>query len=122
MERCVSFFLGTQNGDGSWGFVDNGNGLGTLEETAFALQGLLYYSQHVQAIDLDPMRQGVEYILDHYPAARHPEMWMAKVLNSPENIIDSTIIGALMMYRQASGGTSRGGPDGAGGSRRRDVE
>lgn len=108
MERCVSFFRDTQNGDGSWGFIDNGNGLGTLEESAFALQGLLYYNQHVERIDMDPIRQGVEFILDNYPTARHPEMWMAKVLNSPENIIDSAIIGALMMYRQASGTTSNG--------------
>ena len=48
MERCVSFFLDTQSDDGSWGFISNGNGLGTLEETAFALQGLLYYDRNVQ--------------------------------------------------------------------------
>jgi hypothetical protein len=104
MERCVSFFLDTQLQDGSWGFVDNGNGLGTLEETAFALQGLLYYHLNVEHIDVAPIRQGVEYVLAHYPTARHPEMWMAKVLNAPENIIDALIIGSLLMYRKLVGG------------------
>lgn len=102
MERCVSFFLDTQSDDGSWGFIDNGNGLGTLEETAFALQGLLYYNNHVESIDPSPLVRGIQYVLDNYPTAKHPEMWMAKVLNAPENIIDSLIIGALMMYRQTA--------------------
>jgi hypothetical protein len=31
-------------------------------------------------------------------------MWMAKVLNAPEIIIDSLVIGALLMYRSATGG------------------
>ncbi len=108
MERCVDFFLNTQRDDGSWGLISNGNGLGTLEETGFALQGLLYYHQHVESIDTEPMRRGVEYILDGFPSARYPEMWWAKVLYAPQNMIESCIIGALLMYRQAVGSANEG--------------
>jgi hypothetical protein len=109
MERCVSFFLDTQLQDGSWGFIDNGNGLGTLEETAFALQGLLYYNQHVENIDVHPIRQGVEYILAHYPLARYPEMWVSKVLYAPGNIIESLVQSALVMYRDGCAGGETSG-------------
>jgi hypothetical protein len=107
MERCVSFFNDTQKQDGSWGFIDNGNGLGTLEETAFALQGLLYYHNNVEHIDMAPIRQGVEYILANYPTAQHPEMWVSKVLYAPSIIIESLIQSALMMYRDCTGGDDR---------------
>jgi hypothetical protein len=104
MERCVDFFIDTQRDDGSWGFTSNGNGLGTLEETAFALQGLLYYNQHVTSIDLDPVYRGIEFILDGFPSAHYPEMWWAKVLNSYHNMVESGCIGALLMFRQADRG------------------
>jgi hypothetical protein len=106
MESCVDFFLDTQRDDGSWGFTSNGNGLGTLEETAFALQGLLYYHQHVESIDLEPVNRGIEFILDGFPSARYPEMWWAKVLNTSENIVESGVIGALLMFRQAGPSTT----------------
>ena len=103
MERCLSFLLENQNEDGSWGFIENGNGLGTLEETGFALQGLLYYHQEVEPIDPTPIHRGVEYLVDHYPAAIFPAMWVAKVLYCPVNIIEGVIEGALLMYQQNFG-------------------
>ena len=112
-ERCASFFLDTQHPDGSWGFV-LGNGLGTIEETAFGLQGLLYYHHEVERIDTVPIRRAAEYLLEGYPAARHPEMWMAKVLYAPGNIIDTLVLGALTMYRDWVGGGGRASPRGGG--------
>ncbi len=101
MERCLSFFLDSQKEDGSWGFIDNGNGLGTLEETAFALQGLLYYNQQVERIDMTPVHKGVEFVLERYPCVSYPDMWVGKVLYSPVSIIEGVIDGALLMYRNA---------------------
>jgi hypothetical protein len=108
MDRCVSFYLDTQYDDGSWGFISNGNGLGTLEETALVLQGLLYYNNHVERLDTEPLRKGMEYILDAYPSADYPAMWWAKVLYTPKNMIDATVISAMMMYRQVAGAVSEG--------------
>jgi hypothetical protein len=108
MERCVSFFLDTQSDDGSWGFISNGNGLGTLEETAFALQGLLYYDRNVQRVDPDVIHRGIDYVLDNYPTAKYPEMWVAKVLYAPGNIIESLVQGVLMMFRQGCEGAAQG--------------
>ena len=99
MERCVSFLLDTQCDDGSWGFISNGNGLGTLEETAFALQGLLYYDRNVQRLDPEVIHRGIGYVLDNYPTAKYPEMWVSKVLYAPGNIIESLVQGVLMMFR-----------------------
>ncbi len=103
MERCVSYFLDTQHQDGSWGYVFS-NGLGTLEETAYALQGLLYYHHNVEPIDEVPIRQGVEYILAHYPTAEYPPMWMAKVLYLPRTMVESAIVSSLIMYKRFVGG------------------
>jgi len=108
MERCVSYFIDTQNDDGSWGFISNGNGLGTLEETALVLQGLLYYNNHVESLDTEPLSRGVEYLLGNYPRADYPAMWWAKVLYAPRNMIDATVISTLMMYRQVAGVVSEG--------------
>jgi halimadienyl-diphosphate synthase len=110
MERCLDFLLNTQKEDGSWGFVNNtnGNGLGTLEETGFALQGLLYYHSQVAHIDPLPIRRGVEYLVDRYPPAKFPAMWVAKVLYCPVNIIEGIIEGALLMYKQNFGGNLDG--------------
>jgi hypothetical protein len=111
-DRLASFFMDTQHEDGSWGYVhDKGPGTagpsGTVEETAFALQGLLYYHRFAQPIYERPLREGVEWLLDHYPCHRHPEMWMAKVLYAPGNIIESVVVGALTMYRDFVGGDGR---------------
>ena len=112
MERCLSFLLDSQKEDGSWGFIDNGNGLGTLEETAFALQGLLYYDQQVESIDLGPVHRGIEYILDRYPCAAYPEMWIGKVLYSSPGIIEGVVDGALLMYKNATKERDQSSPEG----------
>ena len=99
MERCVSLFLDTQSDDGYCGVISNGNGLGTLEETAFALQGLLYYDRNVGRVDPEVVHGGIGFILDNYPTMQYPEMWVSKVLYAPGNIIESLVQGVLHMFR-----------------------
>jgi hypothetical protein len=99
MERCVDYFLDTQRDDGSWGNISNGNGLGTIEETAFALQGLLYYDRNVRRVDPEVVHNGIGFILDNYPTVQYPEMWVSKVLYAPGNIIESLVQGVLHMFR-----------------------
>ncbi|NIP34014.1 MAG: hypothetical protein GWN18_20015, partial [Thermoplasmata archaeon] len=108
MERCVDYFLDTQRDDGSWGFTSNGNGLGTIEETAFALQGLLFYDRNVGHVDPEVVHGGVGFILDRYPTVRYPEMWVSKVLYSPGNIIESLVQGVLHMFRHGGPGPGTG--------------
>ncbi len=107
MERCVSFFLDTQHPDGSWGFV-LGNGLGTIEETAYALQGLLYYHSRVERLDESVLHRAVEYVVDRFPAPAYPEMWAAKVLFAPRHIIESLVTGTLLMFKRHVGGDHSG--------------
>jgi len=106
MGRCASFFLDSQHQDGSWGFVC-GKGQekeGTVEETAYALQGLLYYHHYAEPVDEMVLRRGAEYIVDNYPTAAFPDMWMAKVLNTPRCIVDSLVLSSLIMYKRFAGG------------------
>ncbi len=107
MERCVDFFLDTQRDDGSWGFTSNGNGLGTIEETAFALQGLLFYDRNVRRVDPEVVHRGIGFMLDGYPAVRYPEMWVSKVLYAPGNIIDSLVHGVLHTFRHGGAGSGQ---------------
>jgi hypothetical protein len=108
MERCVSVLLDTQSDDGSWGYISNGNGLGTLEETAFALQGLLYYDRYVNKVDPDVIHRGMNYVLGAYPTAKYPEMWVSKVLYAPGMIIESLVQSVLMMFRRGGDATLAG--------------
>jgi halimadienyl-diphosphate synthase len=92
-DKAVDWFMNTQNTDGSWGVL-NGNS----EETAYAVQALIYYHKNVEKIDIERVEPGIKYILENYTNENYPELWIGKGLYAPRNIVKSAIISALYMY------------------------
>jgi halimadienyl-diphosphate synthase len=99
VERAVSWILDTQNENGMWG--DNG---GTLEETAYAVQALLYYHQKVDHIDIENVSRPLTHFDSIFSAQKSmlPELWIGKVLYCPTNVVLSSTISASVMYNTAA--------------------
>ena len=95
--KAVSWILETQNENGMWGYEK-----GSFEETAYAVQALLYYYMNVERIDLSPVVRAVR-LLFSANIEKCPEFWVAKGLYVPTNIVKSAIVSALNMYKTAIG-------------------
>jgi halimadienyl-diphosphate synthase len=95
--RAVGWVMETQKENGMWGYEE-----GTIEETAYAVQALLYYHMHVERIDLEPVAKAIPYI-SIMNMKECPEFWMAKGLYVPTNIVRSAVASAMNMYRIAVG-------------------
>ncbi len=97
----IDWLLHTQRSDGSWGFFRQG----TAEETAYVLAALLHYNQHTP-IDQDVLHRGAAYLsreLDSNTLAYSTELWIAKCLYTPYDIVQSAILSALILYDQMFG-------------------
>lgn len=92
-EKAVSWILETQNENGTWG--DNG---GTLEETAYAVQALLYYHQNVDHLDVSVVSEALSHIHSTSLPNALPEQWIGKVLYCPVNVVFSSLVSASIMY------------------------
>lgn len=98
-EKAVSWILKTQNSNGTWG--ENG---GTLEETAYAVQALMYYHRYVERIDIARMSRAISALILNgctSPVCL-PDLWTGKVLYTPVRIVLSSIASAQFM-----GGTEK---------------
>jgi halimadienyl-diphosphate synthase len=94
--KAVSWILETQNENGMWGYEG-----GSIEETTYAVQALLYYHMHVERIDLEPVAKAMPHICV-VNMKECPEFWVAKGLYVPTNILTSAIASALNMYKTAA--------------------
>lgn len=95
--KAVSWIQSSQNENGLWG-KDGG----TLEETAYAVQALLYYNQHVESIDLKRVSNALSILdLRKYVqlSSNLSEMWVAKVFLAPVRVVGSAIASAQFMAR-----------------------
>jgi halimadienyl-diphosphate synthase len=91
-EKAVSWIQKTQNENGLWG--ENN---GTLEETAYAVQAILYYHHTVERLDISTIKLPR---LGHGPPLVQnmlPDLWIGKVLYTPVNVIFATIASAQTM-------------------------
>lgn len=94
-EKAVSWILETQHENGLWG--KHG---GTLEETAYAVQALLYYHRHVEPIDIQSISKAVSALNVRSfvsSTAALPEMWVAKVFLAPIRVVGSAVASAQFM-------------------------
>jgi len=91
----INNLLSEQRSDGSWGYY----GPATLEETAYALNSLLYYHTRIAPLPIEPIDQAARYILTHF-TTEHPSLWIGKALYAPTNVINATILGTLNLYLQ----------------------
>lgn len=89
---AVKWILSTQRSDGSWGWYGP-----TAEETAYCMQALITYHNQVDRLNTTQINQGADYLYRQYGIWKMPSMWIEKCLYTPEHIVESTILSALIM-------------------------
>jgi halimadienyl-diphosphate synthase len=91
-EKGVSWILDTQNENGTWGL-----NTGTIEETACAVQALMYYHQNIEHIDIPHSLNTLDINHVHSPSTLC-ELWIGKTLYTPLNVVFSSMVSASIMY------------------------
>jgi halimadienyl-diphosphate synthase len=96
----IEWILHTQRVDGSWGFYDEG----TVEETAYVLTALLYYHQHEQ-VKKEVLQRAAAFLAANHQGADsdYPELWIGKCLYTPQDIVRSAVLSALILYEEQFG-------------------
>jgi halimadienyl-diphosphate synthase len=94
VEESVRWIVESQNSDGSWGTY-----LSTAEETAYAMQALWVWNNTVARIPKGAFRRGAIW-LDENMDKPYPPLWIGKCLYSPNLVIRSAIISALVLAQQ----------------------
>lgn len=99
-EPTIEWLTHTQRENGSWGFFDHG----TAEETAYALTALLHCNRYYD-VDDEILHRGADYLMsaDLGPDAAYPELWLAKSIYSPYDIVRSGILASLILYEETFG-------------------
>ncbi|MBU7030921.1 MAG: hypothetical protein HXS53_00180 [Theionarchaea archaeon] len=95
--RGISWILNSMNPNGTWG--SNG---GTLEETAYAIQALMYYHHHVEHVNLEFIHQATHMLQSrkcHSLLGNPPELWIGKVLYTPIRVVLSVVASAQFMLK-----------------------
>ena len=89
----VHDILRSQKTDGGWGHF----GFSTAEETAYALQSLLYWHCNIAKIENMCLRAATQYLsLHRYD--RHVPLWIGKCLYMPPTLVGAAILAALNTY------------------------
>lgn len=91
VEDSVKWILETQAKDGSWGTY-----LPTAEETAYALQALWFWNEHVGKVPKSAFRNGVRWLKENMDQP-NPPLWIGKCLYNPNLVIRSAVISALAL-------------------------
>jgi halimadienyl-diphosphate synthase len=95
--HTIDWILHTQNENGSWGFF----GVGTAEETAYALMTLLHYYNRFQSIDPDIIKRGADFLSSSYQDnTDFPELWLGKDLYTPTDVVHSSILSTLILFER----------------------
>lgn len=88
--EAVEWIIDSQNSNGSWGVYRE-----TIEETAYALWALLYYYENVEKIDEKIILNGIQYLSKNLNSEDYPELWIAKGLYCPLNVVKSAVLSVL---------------------------
>jgi halimadienyl-diphosphate synthase len=91
VQDSVQWILRSQNRDGSWGTY-----LSTAEETAYAIQALWFWNEHIAKIPRHALRNGARWLKEHVDTP-HPPLWIGKCLYNPSLVIRSAVISALSL-------------------------
>ena len=70
----------------------------TAEETAYAMQALWVWNQSAGKIDSKVIKKGAEWLEANLNEPYHP-LWIGKCLYSPQIVIRSAVVSALMLGR-----------------------
>lgn len=91
VEDAVAWILETQNVDGSWGTY-----LPTAEETAYAIQALWFWNEHIAKVPKNVFHNGAHWLQEHLDRP-YPPLWIGKCLYNPNLVIRSAVISALAL-------------------------
>ena len=97
IESTLDWLMRTQNPNGSWGSKD-----GNIEDTCLAVQCLLFYHNNIGSIDIDIISRGIFWIFNYWDGII-PELWIAKGLYNPENVVISLALSVLYDYYKTFG-------------------
>lgn len=93
VKRYIGYIVEHQRQDGGWGYYQ----YSTAEETAYALQALLYWHRHTRPLEFDVLTQAAQYLIKHQHSS-HTSLWIGKCLYTPDRVVDAAISGALYDY------------------------
>ncbi len=93
-ELSVQWLIRTQHADGSWGYQ-----FSTAEETAYCLQALCIWKQHGGDVPKAVLYNAAAWLKDHMDEP-HPPLWIGKGLYTPESIVRSVILSALLLLEK----------------------
>jgi halimadienyl-diphosphate synthase len=91
----VQWILDNQNKNGSWGIQ-----FPTAEETAYCIQALNIWNQNEGRVPKDSIKRARTWLKDHVEPP-YPPLWIGKGLYSPELVVRSAIISALLLAEEA---------------------
>lgn len=91
VQGSVEWILGSQNRDGSWGTY-----IPTAEETAYAIQALWFWNEHVARVPKNALKHGARWLQEHMDQP-YPPLWIGKCLYNPSLVIRSAVISALAL-------------------------
>lgn len=102
-QPTIDWMLHTQRPDGSWGYFD----VGTVEETAYVLTAMLYYHQH-EPVKKEVLQRAAEFLVANHkgPDSDYPELWIGKCLYTPQDVVRSAVLSALILYEETFGNVS----------------
>ncbi len=98
VDRAVAWALGNQRRDGGWGRWN-----GSAEETAYALQILLYRAEPDRSLRT-AARRGLRYLVAAQDSPPVP-LWHGKELYAPVEVVRAAVIGARHLAESALGET-----------------
>jgi halimadienyl-diphosphate synthase len=91
-QPALDWLIDSQRPNGGWGVSQS-----TPEETAYALQALLFWKkQGNTTVPLEVLRKGREWLRVHQNDCS-PSLWIGKCLYCPERVVQSAVFSALLM-------------------------
>ncbi|HEY9153029.1 MAG TPA: prenyltransferase/squalene oxidase repeat-containing protein [Anaerolineales bacterium] len=95
IEPSIQWIIDTQNNDGSWGIQSP-----TAEETAYCIQALRVWQQNDGRISKGVIQKARTWLKDNIDPP-YPPLWIGKGLYSPELVVRSAIVSALLLAEAA---------------------
>jgi halimadienyl-diphosphate synthase len=90
-QKAADWMSRTQNRDGSWGYY-----MPTAEETAYCLQALAIWKMNGGEVASRTLKDGYRWLQEHMNPP-YPALWIGKCLYSPDQVIRSSILSALLL-------------------------